>query len=225
MKTVVILHGWGQSSKDWEVMKNMLENDFRVVHFDLPGFGIEPIVSHTWSIPEYSKWVEERVKKEINSEKVTLLGHSFGGRISSHLASQDPHWLESLILYSSPSVYRPTIKTKLKILLAKLKNKIGLSWLKFHQNKELEEADKTNLGKIYRNVVPFDQTEGLKKIKIKTLIITGEKDSAVPFKISKEIRRLIENSEFKVIERVGHNAHKENPYLFYGLVKQFIQNI
>lgn len=225
MKTIVILHGWDHSTKDWLIIKDMFDGDFRVVSFDLPGFGDTPLISPNWGIPEYSNWTKERIKKEVGEDsKIILLGHSFGGRIASHLASQNPDWLESLVLYSSPSIYRPRLKTKIKIFLAKLKNKIGLNKINFHKNTELKKADESGLGKIFRKVVSFDQTDHLPKIKVKTLVITGEKDESVPLYISKEIDRLIPDSRLAVIDKVGHNAHKENHYLFYGIIKQFIQN-
>jgi pimeloyl-ACP methyl ester carboxylesterase len=102
----------------------MYERDFNVVFFDLPGFGKEPLVQNDWGVPEYANWVKNRLNK-IEGKKI-LLGHSFGGRIATFIAGQNPEWLEGLILSGSPSIYRPTRKIKYKILLSKFIRKIGL---------------------------------------------------------------------------------------------------
>lgn len=223
MKTLVILHGWGHNSQYWEVIKKMYERDFSVVFFDLPGFGKEPLVENDWGVPEYANWVKNRLNK-IEGKKV-LLGHSFGGRIATFIAGQNPDWLESLILSGSPSVYRPSFKVKFKILLSKMIRKLGLKRKTISDKSELATADKNGMGKIFRKVVPFDQTETLPKIKVPTLLVWGEYDEDVPLRIAREINFLIPNSRLEVIEKVGHNSWMENLYLFYGITKNFIKSI
>jgi len=36
---IIIIHGWGQSSRDWEYVAQTLSDKYRVVVLDLPGFG------------------------------------------------------------------------------------------------------------------------------------------------------------------------------------------
>lgn len=223
MKTLVILHGWGHNSQYWEVIKSMYEQDFNVVFFDLPGFGKEPLIEDDWGVPEYAEWVKEKLNS-IQGKKI-ILGHSFGGRVASFIASQNPNWLEGLILSGSPSIYRPSSKVKFKIFLSKLFRKIGLKRKPVSQNSDLARADKNGLGKIFRKVVPFDQTKLLPKINIPTLLVWGEYDEDVPLKIAREINNLIPNSKMEVIEKVGHNSWIENTYLFYGITKNFIKSI
>jgi pimeloyl-ACP methyl ester carboxylesterase len=50
--------------------------DKNIVLFDLPGFGNEKLVSNSWGIPEYSKWVLDKIKN-IQGDKI-IIGHSFG---------------------------------------------------------------------------------------------------------------------------------------------------
>jgi pimeloyl-ACP methyl ester carboxylesterase len=73
--------------------------------------------------------------------------------------------------------------------------------------------------------VPFDQTEVLEQIKVPALLIWGEKDEPVPLKIALEMNELIPNSKLEIIEGVGHQTGQEAQYLFYGIVKNFIQNL
>jgi pimeloyl-ACP methyl ester carboxylesterase len=220
-QTIIVLHGWGQDQTSWNIFKTMFY-DKNIVLFDLPGFGNEKLVSNSWGIPEYSKWVLDKIKN-IQGDKI-IIGHSFGGRIASYLASQNTNLFKGLILYGAPCIYRPTLKTKFKIIINKIKNKIGIKY-SFFKNKEAKKAVDDGMYEIFKKVVNFDQTQYLPKIETKTLLIWGEKDKDVPLKIANEINSLIKDSELKIIDHTGHNAHKENPFLFYGLVKKFIENL
>lgn len=220
--TLVVLHGWGQSKEVWKSFADNFSN-IEVVLIDLPGFGAEPLVENTWGIPEYAEWVENRLAK-INSNNIILLGHSFGGRISAYIAAKGPIWLKGLILYGTPALYRPSLSTKNKIRLAKIAKYIGLSAKRF-KNDELALADQSGLGKIFRNVVVFDQTQSLPKIKVPTLLLWGKNDDVVKPEIANEMQSLIPNSSLIILENIGHNAHLENPYLFYGTVKSFLESI
>lgn len=225
MKTLVVLHGWRDSSENWKLFSDQISTSISVKVPDLPGFGRQPLISEEWGVPEYANWVEEYIKNS-GLNNVILLGHSFGGTIASYIASKRPKWLKGLILYGARSLYRPSIKVKFKIKLYKLFKKIGIpkitSILK-RSNPELVAADKAGLGKIFRKVVPFDQTDLLPKINVPTLLIWGENDTVIPLEQGKEIHSLIKGSKLEVIKGCGHNIHLENPPLFYGIIKNAIE--
>lgn len=223
LPTLIILHGWGETSSDWLMFKQMIEKDFSTICFDLPGFGNEPLKNSDWTVPDYASWVVQRLES-VQGPKI-ILGHSFGGRIGSYIASNKPAWLKGLILDGAPCIYRPNLKVKTKIFLAKISKMLNLKKFFIVKNNELINADNKGLGKISRNAVSFDQTKILPKINVPTLIIWGEYDSIVPIRIAKEMQTLIPKSKLSVIDKVGHHTHQENPYLFYGIIKHFIKNL
>lgn len=218
---LVILHGWDQKSSDWEVIKEMLEKDCLVIIFDLPGFGDEPLENKNWDVPDYADWVISKIKN-IEGDKV-ILGHSFGGRITSYIASSRPEWLKGIILYGAPCIYRPNLKVKMMIFFAKIFKILGPGKFFSVNNKELKRADVNSLGKVFRKTVSFDQTKILPSINIPTLLICGEYDLDVPVRIAKEMQTLIPKSKLQIIDQVGHNLHQENSYLFYGIIKNFLK--
>jgi pimeloyl-ACP methyl ester carboxylesterase len=118
MKKLIILHGWGQHAKIWDPFVSQIGDIIETQAWDLPGFGKEPLVSDEWGVPEYADWVVEKVDEEFAAgTEIILLGHSFGGRVSSWIASQNPDWLSGLILSGSPSIYRPSFGLKFRIRL------------------------------------------------------------------------------------------------------------
>lgn len=215
---IIILHGWGHNGQLWHSLANKFQD---AIALDMPGFGDEPLIENDWGIPEYAKWVDENISKY---KQVVLLGHSFGGRVATEIASTNPKYLRGLILSGAPSIYRPSHKTKLKIKVYKASKTFlpPVMRRKFYSG-DLKISGK--LEKIFRKVVTYDQTRQLQKIKVPTLLIWGKNDDQVPVRIAEEIHHLIENSKLKIIEDSGHNTYLEKSDLFYGYVKNFISNL
>lgn len=218
---IVALHGWGENREFWDAFAGSFQKG-EVIVFDLPGFGSEPLADPYWGIPEYGEWVRTKIE-DLRESDIVLLGHSFGGRIASYVASQNPDWLAGLVLYGAPSLRRPTLSIRLQIAAAKTLKKLGFRGK--GRNPELREADQKGMGKIFRKSVSFDQTALLPKIKSPTLIVWGERDTTVPLRIGREMNRLIPGSKLVMINGAGHNAHLENPTLFYGTIKNFIRGL
>lgn len=225
MPKLIILHGWGQSKEIWQQFVNDIDSQGAEA-IDLPGFGKEPLVSQEWGVPEYAKWVSEKLQKDRHGE-IILLGHSFGGRIASYIASKNPAWLKGIILVGAPCIYRPSTKLKLRIRFYKLAKLLIPESLrsKLFYSKEMRDAKDNGLAQVFRKVVPFDQTEELKQIKIPTLILWGKNDEHVPLRIAKEMNQLIAGSKLEVIQNAGHQTIQDSPYLSYGIIKKFIQNL
>ena len=222
MVTLVILPGWRQTKEDWAVAASRFSG-INVIILELPGFGKTPLIDDAWGVPEYSDYVNEKIEK-LRLDNIVLLGHSFGGRIASYIASQQPAWLKGLILYGAPCLYRPTLKAKLLSKIAPFAKKLGFS-KKLSRNKELLEADNAGLGKIFRKTVGFDQTELLPKINATTLLLWGRNDTEAPLRLAQEMHTLIPNNTLEIIDNSGHHVHIDNQYIFYGKVKAFLDTL
>jgi pimeloyl-ACP methyl ester carboxylesterase len=196
-------------------------HDVDVQTIDLPGFGGESLVSPEWGIPEYASWAQSKVES-LKSKKVILIGHSFGGRIATCIASRNPEWLAQLVLIGAPCLYMPSQKIRLLKRIAKVVKLLGLKNNPLSLNQELTEADKKGMGEIYRRVVSYDQTEELKKIHARTLILRGIDDTYPSDEVCSTMHQLVQSSTYEVLSGVGHNIHLENPTLLYGIVRKFI---
>ena len=218
---IVILHGWGQNAGFWKNLTDKLGKNAR--SFDMPGFGDEAIVNPNWGVPEYADWVIKKIKKR---KDIVLIGHSFGGRITAEIAGKKPRWLKGIVLSGAPCLYKPTLKTRFRIITYKfLKLFIPKNLRSIFFTIDLKKARDKGLEKVFRNVVVYDQTKQLENINIPTLLIWGENDTTVPLYIAKEIKKIIKNSDLRIIDNAGHNSNFDNPNLFYGYVKKFIENI
>ncbi len=219
---ILILHGWGGSSDSWvEVGKILAKEKFKVIIPDLPGFGKSETPPRPWSITDYAKWTIDFVSSQ-NLKEISLLGHSFGGRIAIKLTTQYSEMIKKLILCSAAGIkLEPEFETKIIFWLAKIGNAIfapkPLKRLKdfarnffyiFLRHKDYVKADGT-MRETIKKVLEEDLLPDLPKIKAKTLIIWGEKDKIVPIKYAYIFKEKIKDSKLEVIPKVGHAPNLE----------------
>lgn len=98
---VLALHGWQRSHRDFDAVLD----DLDAIALDLPGFGATPAPPEAWSTAEYAAAVGP-VLDEM-TETVVVLGHSFGGKVSVHLAATHPDRVSAQVLTGVPLTRPP----------------------------------------------------------------------------------------------------------------------
>ena len=94
-RPIVMVHGLGGSSTNWNAVGSGLTDLGRVVGLDLPGFGLSPpganfkLETHLSALEAY---VDEL------GGPVTLIGNSTGGLLSEMLAATRPDLVEEMVL-------------------------------------------------------------------------------------------------------------------------------
>lgn len=222
---MIVLHGWGHHKNVWDDFVARMEHVMPTIALDLPGFGDEPLVDGTWQIPDYAQWVATEIAKRGLTD-VVLLGHSFGGRVAAYLASQRPSWLHGLVLYGAPCLYRPTIRVRWQNRTARLLGRLPIPQKvrSLVRNEEDRAAHASGMGPVFRNAVRFDQTTTLPRIDVPTLMVWGEHDAEAPLFLAREIAELIPHATLEVIKGAGHSAHLDEPTLFFGLVRKYVDH-
>lgn len=96
---VVLLHGFCESSMVWDDWKeDLLEENYRVIAIDLPGFGSSS--AKAASMEQMGEAVTT-VCEHLNLKKVVCVGHSMGGYVALEVAATQPDWLIGLGLFHS----------------------------------------------------------------------------------------------------------------------------
>lgn len=96
---LILLHGWGGSSRHWYLMMRDLEASFTTYALDLPGHGESPPLRDVTSAASLARVVLEFADR-MRLQHFALVGHSFGGAVAVHLAAQHPDRVTKLILTS-----------------------------------------------------------------------------------------------------------------------------
>ena len=97
---MLFLHGFGGSIKSFEGLQNSLSSSINTINLDLIGFGKSSKPPSHFSIYDYAEIVYQFLKM-LNITKVTIVAHSFGGRIAIILASKYKELVQKLALIDS----------------------------------------------------------------------------------------------------------------------------
>src|SRR5215472_15932372 len=84
---------------------DLLGRQFRVIAFEMPGFGRSPENTRTQNMPELAATMAKAVEK-LDIDRFNLMGTSFGGKTALWLALQQPERVLALVL-EAPAAIRP----------------------------------------------------------------------------------------------------------------------
>lgn len=99
-ETLILLHGFMESTEVWNEMQPLLSEDFQIVKIDLPGFG----KSRTMEEVQTMEFFAEELKKIVDYLEISsfhLLGHSMGGYVALAFADKYAKFLKSFTLFFS----------------------------------------------------------------------------------------------------------------------------
>ena len=222
-RTIVLLHGWGQNIQMMQMLGEPFKKDFRIVVIDFPGFGSSEEPKEVMNVSDYTKLVEDLLKK-LKIKKPILVGHSFGGRVSVKFASRCE--VEKVILLS-PALRghdKKGLKTKILKFLKKvpvIKNLEG--WAKNHIGSRDYKAASPIMKQVLVETVNEDLSEDAKKIKAPTILIYGDYDSEVPTEDTLEYERLIKDCGLILYEGCTHFAYLERLNQTINIINNFIR--
>ncbi len=234
-ENILLMHGWGCSIETVLSIFNHLKNRFKVYAIDLPGFGESDEPKEIWGAYDYANAVKTFIDK-IGINKVHLIGHSHGGRISIILANKYPELVDKVILVDAAGVKpKRHIKYYAKVYtfktLKKLYNIINF-WTdkeermkKFY--KKFGSTDYRNANGIMRKIlvklVNEDLRPLLKGIKSSTLLIWGRNDKATPVYMGKIMENEIPDSGLVVLENAGHFSYLDQFHRFKMIIDNFLE--
>ena len=104
---LLMLHGWGANSLSFMGAASLLEERYRTLAPDLPGFGFSEAPPEAWGSADYARAVAG-LPKSAGYESVSVIGHSFGGKVALALATEYPELVKKLVLVASPIVFLST---------------------------------------------------------------------------------------------------------------------
>jgi pimeloyl-ACP methyl ester carboxylesterase len=105
--TLVFLHYFGGSAREWQGVVDQLAGRFRCVAIDLRGHGESDAPETGYAVDNMADDVMTVLRK-LNISEFVLVGHSMGGKVALAVAAVQPAGLQLLVLVSpSPPVPEP----------------------------------------------------------------------------------------------------------------------
>ncbi len=207
---IVLLHGWGQNIAMMKPIGDRFAKDFKIVIFDLPGFGESSEPPRFWSCYDYALLIHEALKK-LNIDDPIVVGHSFGGKLGLIYASK--YKVKKLVCLASPFC-REVDKVSFKSKCLKMMKKIPvINKLEGFAKRHMGSTDYRNASDVMRDIlvrhVNLDITEDIKKIDCPTLLIWGTNDESVSIERAYQLEKLIKDAGLVVYEGCTHYAYLE----------------
>ncbi len=230
-QTAIFLHGWRANAMIWiPVIKLLQGQGFNTYRIDLPGFGRSQTPRAAWHVSDYSNAVYEFIKK-LELKDVTVIGHSFGGRVGIKLAAEHPDCLAKLVLVDSSGLRLDPYKRRVITRIAKLlKPAFALPFLKtlrpkiYYMLGAEDYLATPELKSTFINIIEEDLGKWLPKIKHKTLLVWGGLDKEVPLRVGQIMQQKIPNSSMVVFPKAGHFCFMDEPQEFVNTLIKFIRD-
>ncbi|CAN5843480.1 alpha/beta fold hydrolase [soil metagenome] len=242
---VMLLHGFGASLDTWEPWAQALSAHYRVIRFDLPGFGLTgPDPTGDYTDAREMK-ILAGLMDQLGIERTSLIGNSLGGRIVWNFAALYPDRVTRLVLvspdgFASPGFeYDKAPKTPLmmqalpyvaprSLLKANLAAAYGrpevLSETTLTRYRDMMLAPGVRPAILARmgQVVLRDPAPTLARIQAPTLLLWGEKDGMIPIGNAADYLRDTPHATLVRLPNLGHLPFEEDPTNSLPPVERFL---
>ena len=235
-EAILLIHGTGASLHTWEKWIDMLSPEYRVISFDLPGFGLTgPDPNHNYQISRYTAILDSLMVK-LKVDSFHIAGNSLGGLVAWHYTTQFPQKILTLNLIDAAGLPQPGKKPPFIFQLAKLpvlstllqkvtpKSIIEKSMLDVYKNDQLvteklidryfelslREGNRTAFVKRMSQLNEKLVVRDLENITVPVLIQWGKDDRWIPLANAFEFQKLIPKADL-IIYDSGHVPMEENP--------------
>jgi pimeloyl-ACP methyl ester carboxylesterase len=243
---VLIIHGWGISKL---TMKGAFEpvfaelNGYKRYYIDLPGMGD----SGHGDVKNSDDMLEliHGFAVDVIGEPFIIIGQSYGGLLTRGFVNKYPELIKKIILLVPciiPGVRQGrveplTVVEKDDELLSSLTKEerdnftmmnVVLTkdvWERYNRYllPALNSADWDYLNNVLEGSFSFDP-DALKEPCTKPcLIIAAKQDTEVGYKDQFDLMQKYPNATYCAVERAGHNLQIEQPEIFEGLVKNWLE--
>lgn len=222
-ENLLFLHGWGCDNHIFDGLIEELKYDYKIVNLDLFGFGQSELNEEIDDIYSYALNLFILIQ-ELKLKKITIVTHSFGGRLALILASLFDLEIERLVLIGCAGLKpKRNLAYYLKVykykFLKSLKN-IGLKNINLEKYGSDDYKKLSNeMKKLFVRVVNQDLGWTLKYINVKSDVIFGKLDKDTPIYMAKKLHRNILDSKLYLLKDCGHFCFLEESRKVLRIIK------
>jgi len=231
---LILLHGFGSSLDTWDAWAAVLDTKYRVIRFDLPGFGLtgpDPSGDYT---DQRALGILAALMDRLGVQRASLIGNSLGGKIAWNFAVDYPDRVEKLVLvspdgFASPGfeygkkpelpfvlrllpyvMPRPMLRMNLAVAYAD-KSKLSDATLTRYEDMMRAPGDRAAMLDRMQQVMLENPEPLLRRIQAPTLLLWGEQDGMIPFTNAADYMRDIPHAKLVALPGLGHVPFEEAP--------------
>ncbi len=249
--TVLMIHGFGGSNRDFYVLDSLINNHYHVIRIDLPGFGLSDFpftygkTTLHYAYAEYFSFILDT----LHIDSCFVMGNSLGGLMSIELTAQHPDKVKRLVLFNSAGydlkevmksanahVFRywpvkffmkkglPEFITKAGIIRVAYSNRL-LTAEKIKRVNSFwnREGNLKHIVEMANSNEPFDVSK-IRNIACPVLIVWGKQDKIINVKYAERFHQDIKGSRIIIYDSCGHVPMMEKPLKVQHDVIEFLSN-
>ena len=244
---VFFIHGSGPGVSAWANWRLNLApiaaHGLRCIALDMPGFGYTDspdglLFSRDRWVDHFAAFVDSQT-----SEKISIVGNSFGGAIALAYAVRFPDRLDRLVLMGAVGLNFPITRELGQVwgYVPTVDNMVELMKI-FAFNPALVKRDLAELRhsaslrpgvmEAYASMFPEPRQVALRelasdeaevsRIVAPALVVHGQDDRVIPVNVSKRLFELLPNSELHIFRNCGHWTQIEKADRFNPIVGDFL---
>lgn len=237
-KTIILIHGASGTGDSLKPLATCL-TDYNVIVLDLPGH-YRSEGEAEFLISEYSKFMKMFINQlridKIVTNDITLIGHSMGGGITLDTAiNHNISGIKRVVITNSGAKFDTVTQEFVDSLKDGYYNPAFINaCFTPYTEPAIIEFFMTNIDTLMASIeasyadfsaaFAFDESDKLHKVKVPTLILSGEMDMVTPLATSQELDMGIDNSELISYPKVGHMLPIEKPEIVAEDIINFIEN-
>jgi len=243
-KTIVLLHGFTETSKIWDSFRDQLSESYRVIVIDLAGHGksesLEPVHSM-----ELQADVVLEVLKQRKVKRCLMIGHSMGGYVTLAFASKYPEMLKGLCLFHSHPFPDSAADRKNRDRTVSVVKQDKFGFVASFIPSLFPQGSRRKYGKEIRLLVKRaseipkegiiaalegmkirrNQSVLLKSVRVPVLFILGLKDPKAPLDRLWKMVSLPQRSECLILRNIGHMGYIEAPEETLKMIRGFARKV
>ena len=222
-EAVVTIHGGGGMRISGA--HELLARKYRVIAFEIPGFGASPANDRTQSLRELALTMNQALAT-LGVSRYSLMGNSFGAKLAAWMASEAPDKLKTLVMIAPA-----TIRLERPVPVARTpEERVAL----FHAHPDQQPpaapvnktVDEKQTALIRRLIGPARDAElesRLKELNVPALAVFGTHDLITPPEAARLYREIFPDCYIVMVYDAAHAIDADRPEAVAEIVADFIE--
>jgi pimeloyl-ACP methyl ester carboxylesterase len=203
---------------------SLLAEQYRVILFEVPGFGHSPVNDRSTSMRDLARTIAEAASA-LGLDQFNLLGNSFGGRLALWLALEVPERIQALVL-AAPAAILPENRPR----IAAPESQAQLMYAHPERQPPRPPLDPAVIAKqdalVSRLRGPNrdpNLESRLGDLNVPVLVLFGTKDRMIPPEMGRIYREQLPNCHYILVYDAGHAIDADRPEALASVVRDFLQ--
>jgi pimeloyl-ACP methyl ester carboxylesterase len=218
---VVLVHGYGMSSRYMVPLARALARDFRVYAPDLPGFGRSDRPKRVLDVPQLADALAAWMTA-LELGPAVLIGNSLGCQIAVELALRHSERVACLVLQGpTPDPEARTARQQFlrQVLNGRHDGSARMTWIAFS---DFLRAGPHRLLLTLRHLLRHPMEQQLARVRMPALVLRGTRDPVAPAPWARRAARLLPQGRLIEVAGAAHVMNFHAPERFARVVRRWL---